>query len=142
MADKGMHTDKKPVRNTPALLVGFWLRGCGPMISNVGPRTERPQSQCPRFQRMMIADDNSDAKDTAVVKKKDRESYPDRKISETFLHFAEPLLETGGAKITRDQFEKVLRLAFTVWNSVVLDAVNGNSHYVTELKNMSRTMYR
>jgi hypothetical protein len=69
-----------------------------------------------------------------MVKKKLEISFPDRKISETFLDFAEPLLRTAGAQITKDQFEKALKLAFTVWNSVVLDTVNSDSHFVTELK--------
>uniref|UniRef100_A0A832A298 Uncharacterized protein n=1 Tax=Desulfacinum infernum TaxID=35837 RepID=A0A832A298_9BACT len=69
-----------------------------------------------------------------MVKRKERISFPDSKISETFLDFAEPLLLSAGAKITKHQFEKALRIAFTVWNSVVYDTVNGNSNFVTELK--------
>jgi hypothetical protein len=59
-----------------------------------------------------------------------RIKFPDRKISETFLHFAEPLLEPLGRGATVDQMEQTLKIAFTVWNGVVYDKVNGNSHYL------------
>jgi hypothetical protein len=66
---------------------------------------------------------------------KDETAFPERKISETFMEFAEPLLGFGNEAPTKEQIETVLKVAFTIWNSVVLDAVNGNSHYVDELRN-------
>jgi len=62
-------------------------------------------------------------------------SFPDRKISEAFLEFAEPLLEKEGAPPTPEEAEKVLRLAFVVWNAVVYDTVHGNTEWVTRVRN-------
>lgn len=59
-----------------------------------------------------------------------RTRFPDRKISETFLDFADPLLEPLGPDATVDQMEQALKIAFTVWNGVVYDKVNGNSHFL------------
>jgi len=56
--------------------------------------------------------------------------FPDRKISETFLHFAEPLLEALGPSATDDQMEHSLKIAFTVWNAVVYETVNGDRHFL------------
>jgi len=56
--------------------------------------------------------------------------------SETFLDFAAPLLgEPGGA--TKDQLEEVLKVGFTVWNSVVFDTVNGNTECVATLRKLT-----
>jgi hypothetical protein len=63
-------------------------------------------------------------------------SFPDRKISETFLEFAEPLLEKEGAPPTAQEAEKVLQLASTIWNAVVYDTVHGNTEWVTRLRNL------
>ncbi len=63
-------------------------------------------------------------------------SFPDRKISETFLEFAEPLLEKDGAPPTAQEAEKVLQLASTIWNAVVYDTVHGNTEWVTRLRNL------
>ncbi len=65
-----------------------------------------------------------------MVRREDRTPLPNRKISETFLDFAGPFIETAGGEATKDQIEQILKIAFTVWNSVVLDAVG----QVTELK--------
>jgi len=67
-----------------------------------------------------------------------RTRFPNRKISETFLHFAEPLLDPLGPRATIDQMEQALKLAFTVWNGVVYDEVNGNTHYLDLMRNQAR----
>jgi hypothetical protein len=61
---------------------------------------------------------------------------PDRRISEAFLEFAEPLLEKEGAPPTAQEAEKVLQLASTIWNAVVYDTVHGNTEWVTRLRNL------
>jgi hypothetical protein len=61
-------------------------------------------------------------------------SFPDRKISESFLEFAGPLFEMDGKTPTREQIEKGLKLAFTVWNAVVIDTVHGNTQYITQVR--------
>lgn len=61
-------------------------------------------------------------------------SFPDTKISEAFLDFAEPLLEKEGAPPTAQEVEKVLQLASTIWNAVVLDTVRGSNDWVTKVR--------
>jgi hypothetical protein len=61
-------------------------------------------------------------------------TFPDRKISETFLHFAEPLLSGLGPKATDDQMNEALKIAFVVWNAVVYDTVNGETSLVDQLR--------
>ena len=64
-------------------------------------------------------------------------SFPDTKISETFLKFAEPLTEPLGPEITKDQLEEALKIAFTVWNAVVYDAVAGNDQFITSVRGLT-----
>jgi hypothetical protein len=61
-------------------------------------------------------------------------SSPDRKISEAFLEFAEPLLEKEGAPPTAQEAESVLQLASLIWNSVVLDTVHGDTEWVSRVR--------
>ncbi len=61
-------------------------------------------------------------------------TFPDRKISETFLHFAEPLLSGLGSNATDDQMNEALKIAFVVWNSVVYESVNGETRLVAQLR--------
>ncbi|MBI4527905.1 MAG: hypothetical protein HY695_29265 [Deltaproteobacteria bacterium] len=72
-----------------------------------------------------------------MANNRDGASYPNRKISETFFAFAAPLLEAVGPKATRRQVEEVLKIAFTVWNSVIYDTVNGNDHYVAQIRQLT-----
>lgn len=62
---------------------------------------------------------------------------PDRKISETFLHFAEPLLGILGPQATEGQMEEPLQLAFTVWNAVVYADAAGNSRFLNSLRKLT-----
>jgi hypothetical protein len=62
-------------------------------------------------------------------------SFPDRKISEAFLEFAEPLLvKEQGPPPRPEEVESVLSLASTVWNAVVLDTVRGNTDWTTKVR--------
>ncbi|MGC8492773.1 MAG: hypothetical protein ACP5SH_13650, partial [Syntrophobacteraceae bacterium] len=65
-----------------------------------------------------------------------RRELPAGKISEAFLDFAQPLLDCAPKRITKEQIEKCMMFAFTVWNSVVYDSVNGNSKYVTKIRRL------
>ena len=56
-----------------------------------------------------------------------RPRFPTRKISDTFLDFAEPLLSPLGAEASKQEMEGALQIAFTVWNAVVFDAARGGS---------------
>jgi hypothetical protein len=59
---------------------------------------------------------------------------PDGKISATFLDFASPLIETISPDVGSPELEVILKLAFTVWNAVVFDAVKGDSRFVDEIR--------
>jgi len=71
--------------------------------------------------------------------KRQQATYPDRKISETFLDFAAPLLATMPDDATEARVEKVLSIAFAVWNGIVLDGVNGNESYMTKVREQAST---
>ena len=73
-----------------------------------------------------------------MVGKAKKAQFPNRKISETFLDFSAPLLESLGKDVTKYKVETVLRIAFTAWNSVVIDTVKGNTKYVDQLRNLTR----
>lgn len=60
--------------------------------------------------------------------------FPETKISETFLEFAEPILGTEIGSLTAEETEKGLSIAFVVWNAVVYDTVHGNTEWVTRLR--------
>jgi hypothetical protein len=60
--------------------------------------------------------------------------FPESKISETFLKFAEPILGNESGSLTAEETEKALSVAFVVWNAVVYDTVHGNAEWVTRLR--------
>ena len=64
------------------------------------------------------------------------EAIPDRKISETFLDFASPVLSMMPDDATEANIETALQIAFTVWNSVIFDEVDGNDHYIAWLRDL------
>jgi len=66
--------------------------------------------------------------------KRQQATYPDRKISETFLDFAAPLLATMPDDATEARVEKVLSIAFAVWNGIVLDGVNANEDHMIKVR--------
>ena len=45
-------------------------------------------------------------------------SFPQTKISEAFLNFAEPLLGTEPRSRTREEVDGALQLALVAWNAV------------------------
>lgn len=60
--------------------------------------------------------------------------FPDRKISDTFLQFSNPLLEEFGPSLTEEQMEKTLIITWTVWNAVVHADVAGNEEVLDRLR--------
>jgi hypothetical protein len=66
-----------------------------------------------------------------------REKFPTRKISATFLDFAEPLLGPLGPKASEQEMEGALQIAFTVWNSVVYDAAQGGNRWVSQVRSLA-----
>jgi len=63
-----------------------------------------------------------------------RSRFPDRKISETFLSFAEPLLQDLPAKGLVRHVDKALRVAYTAWNAVVFADVLGEDRYLADAR--------
>ena len=53
--------------------------------------------------------------------------YPERKISDTLLQFAKPLLDGLGPHATEAHMEQPLRVAWTVWNAVVCADVSADN---------------
>jgi hypothetical protein len=66
-----------------------------------------------------------------------REKSSQRKISKTFLEFAEPLWIPLGAEAKDQELEQVLMIAFTVWNTVVFDALDPSPQGVKQLRNLA-----
>ena len=59
----------------------------------------------------------------------DASAYPDRKISETFLHFAEPLLHDLTSETPEQRAQIALNLSFAAWNAVIFaDVLNDHRH--------------
>jgi hypothetical protein len=56
---------------------------------------------------------------------------PQRKISETLLDFAAPIIETLPDDVSATQMERSLSIAYTVWNAMVLHEVKGDRHSLT-----------
>lgn len=63
-----------------------------------------------------------------------KSAFPTRKISETFLEFAKPLMEAELVPPTLEEAEAILMFAFVAWNAVVYDTVNGNTEWVTKVR--------
>jgi hypothetical protein len=62
-----------------------------------------------------------------MARPKSKLTFPDRKISETFLQFAAPLLDAFEPVTSEAQMEQPLKIAWTVWNAVVYADIAGNS---------------
>ena len=72
-----------------------------------------------------------------MARAKINEQLAPRKISETFLEFVAPLLDALSPEATTDQMENALKVGFTTWNAVVYDAVNANSRFVDQLRDLT-----
>lgn len=56
------------------------------------------------------------------------------KISAAFLDFASPLIDAAGPDAGNSELTPILTLAFTAWNAVVLDRVNGDTQFVDAIR--------
>jgi hypothetical protein len=61
---------------------------------------------------------------------------PKKKISETFLRFAAPVLSTMPEGATPSEIENVLRVPHLVWNALVLDHARGTTDWLTRVRQM------
>jgi len=69
-----------------------------------------------------------------MTRQRRRHPIPNTKISETFLAFAEPILLTMPPNHTIHHVEKGLRLAYTIWNSVVWADATGADGFLADLR--------
>lgn len=63
-----------------------------------------------------------------------RPQFPDRKISETLIDFAQPIVAMIDDRTTEEQVRQGFVLAVTVWNAVVFDAVDGNTNHLDTMR--------
>jgi hypothetical protein len=68
------------------------------------------------------------------MKAKQKYKPGERKISETFLRFAAPILENMPEGATPSEIENVLTLPCTIWNALVFDHASGTQEYVTRVR--------
>ncbi len=65
-----------------------------------------------------------------------RLTYPDRKISETFLHFAEPLLHDLDSETPEQRAQVALELSFVAWNAVIFADVLNDHRHLDEIRRL------
>jgi hypothetical protein len=66
-----------------------------------------------------------------------RASYPNRKISETFLQFAAPVLLDLGGEEAEHRARETLKVSFTVWNAVVFADVLDEHRHLHEIRRLT-----
>ncbi|MBI3470875.1 MAG: hypothetical protein HY013_05920 [Candidatus Solibacter usitatus] len=66
-----------------------------------------------------------------------RKGFPNRKISETFLHFAAPLLHDLPSEAPEDRAQEALRVSFTAWNAVVFADVLNDHRHLNEIRRLT-----
>jgi hypothetical protein len=64
-------------------------------------------------------------------------SVPDRKISETFLHFAAPIIDDLPSEAPEHQAREALRVSFTVWNAVIFADVLNDHGYLDDIRRLT-----
>ena len=57
-----------------------------------------------------------------------------KKISETFLRFAAPVLSTMPEGATPSEIENVLRVPHMIWNALVFDHASGTDDWLTRIR--------
>jgi hypothetical protein len=62
---------------------------------------------------------------------------PDRKISETFLEFAAPLLCDLGTEVPEHRIHEALKVCFAAWNAVVLADVLDDHRFLEEIRRLT-----
>jgi hypothetical protein len=63
--------------------------------------------------------------------------FPDRKISETFLEFAAPLMHDLPGEAPDREIRKALEVAYTAWNAVIFADVLNNDRYIDEVRRLT-----
>jgi len=68
-------------------------------------------------------------------------TIPTRKISETLLEFAEPLLQQLPNEYLQSELEAAIKLATCVWNACVLDQWNKTTEFTDALRQLAMREY-
>jgi hypothetical protein len=63
--------------------------------------------------------------------------YPDRKISETFLDFARPIIQDLPSEAPEHRAREALQLAFTAWNAVIFADVLNDHGYIDQIRHLT-----
>lgn len=66
-----------------------------------------------------------------------RTAYPNLKISETFLHFAAPLLDHLTSEASEDRAQQALEVSFAAWNAVVFADVLNDHRHLDEIRRLT-----
>ena len=64
-------------------------------------------------------------------------AYPNRKISETFLDFAAPLIRDLPSEAPEQRAQKALEVSFTAWNAVVFADVLNDHRHLDEIRRLT-----
>ena len=64
-------------------------------------------------------------------------NFPDRKISETFLDFAAPLMSDLPSDALEQKVREVLKVCFTVWNAVIFADVLQSHRFLDEIRGLT-----
>jgi hypothetical protein len=63
--------------------------------------------------------------------------FPDRKISETFLDFASPLMNDLPSEVAEHRARQALQVSFTVWNAVIFADVLNDHGYIDQIRHLT-----
>jgi hypothetical protein len=63
--------------------------------------------------------------------------YPDRKISETFLDFAGPIIQDLPSEAPEHRARQALQVAFTAWNAVIFADVLNDHGYIDQIRHLT-----
>jgi hypothetical protein len=63
--------------------------------------------------------------------------FPDRKISETFLLFAEPIIHDLPSEAPEHRAREALQVSFTVWNAVIFPDVLHDHAHLDEIRRLT-----
>ena|SRR5438477_4386217 len=68
--------------------------------------------------------------------------FPDRKISETFLDFASPIMNDLPSEAAEHRARQALQVSFTVWNAVIFADVLNDHGYIDQIRYLSERPQR
>ena len=63
--------------------------------------------------------------------------FSNRKISETFLHFAEPMIQDLPSEAPEHRAREGFQVSFTVWNAVIFADVLNDHGYLDEIRHLT-----